>query len=690
MARWLRTAARTCLALLAFMQTTASPWLALALRLWLAQAFVVAGVQSMMHGPPMSGVGIGIQSLCPALLAIGLLTRPAAAALLLQAVLTRLPGAAPDAKLFWIALLGWLIMFGAGPLSIDRLLRRGSDRSAVPAATAVSHGFAWITRRLGAPYQLALRLWLAAAPAGLALATLRMMPSMHPGLAPSLPAVPSMVADLSPLVAASLAMLLAMGLAVRPAALVLLLLVPLSRLGPSGDIRLYWALLLALHVVHGGGRWSLDQIIATWVRRASPVPDDKDAPHVVVVGGGFGGVAAVQGLAGTRCRITLVDQRNHTLFQPLLYQVATAGLAPGDIATPIRSLFRDRPGVTVLLGQVSGVDRSNRAVLLPHTKIPYDYLVLATGARHSYFGHDDWATFAPGLKSLEDATTIRRRLLLAFEEAEAAAPADKPAWLTFVIVGGGPTGVELAGAIAELARHGMAAEFRSFDPASATVILVQSADRLLPGFPPSLSADAARTLRELGVDVQLDRRVEAVAEDHVTISGVQVAARTVFWAAGVMASPAASWLGVAPDRAGRIPVGPDLSVAGCEGVFAIGDTASSMAWGGNPVPGLAPAAKQGGAYVARVIRARIAGRRAPGPFRYRHLGSLATIGRQSAVADFGFIRLRGAVAWWLWGAVHIAFLFGGRNRVMVMIQWLWAYLTLRRGTRLITAAPASN
>jgi NADH dehydrogenase/putative oxidoreductase len=385
------------------------------------------------------------------------------------------------------------------------------------------------------------------------------------------------------------------------------------------------------------------------------------------------------------CRITLIDRRNHQVFQPLLYQVATASLAPGDIATPIRSLFRDQANIRVTLGEVVAIDVENRAVVLKDVQVPYDYLVVASGAQHSYFGRNDWAQHAPGLKSIEDGIAIRRRLLLAFEEAENALDeAEQRAWLTFVVVGGGPTGVELAGAIAELARHGLAQDFRRIDPATARIILVQSGPRLLPTFPESLSREAERALRDLGVEVQTDKRVQEVSSEQVTISGEAVRSRTVFWAAGVMASPAAGWLGVMPDRAGRVPVDPDLSVPGREGVFAIGDTAAALAWRGELVPGLAPAAKQTGAYVAGVIRARLRGRAAPPPFRYRHFGSLATIGRQAAVADFGFVRLRGAFAWWLWGLAHIAFLVGGRNRSVVVLQWAWSYFTFRRSTLLIT------
>ena len=317
--------------------------------------------------------------------------------------------------------------------------------------------------------------------------------------------------------------------------------------------------------------------------------------------------------------------------------------------------------------------------------LAYDALVLATGASHGYFGHEEWAAYAPGLKSVQDATAIRSRVFAAFEQAEAAADPDERArLLTFLVCGAGPTGVELAGAIAELSHNGMENEFRHIDPASARILLVQAGSRVLPQFDEHLSAFARRSLEGLGVEVRVDSRVEAIDSDGVTVNGERIAAGTVLWAAGVVASPAAEWMAVRPDRAGRIPVGPDLSVPGTPDVFAIGDTALSMAWNGQPVPGLAPAAKQGGAYVAKVLRARLRGRKAPAPFRYRHQGSLATIGRKSAIADFGRIKLKGAPAWWLWGMVHILFLLSLRNRISVMLGWAWSYFTFGIGVRLIT------
>jgi NADH dehydrogenase/putative oxidoreductase len=511
-----------------------------------------------------------------------------------------------------------------------------------------------------------------------------------------LPRMAGMATGLAPWALLTLATLLALGLLTRAVALVLIVLIPTGMLSWGshfGWITLLNLPLLGLPLLYGAGAISLDYAIAAAFRRrfppfeALPAPAVASLPHVVIIGGGFGGLAAVRGLRYAPCRVTLLDQRNYHLFQPLLYQVATAWLSPADIATPLREMFRNQANVRVLLGEVTGVDPVLRQIALGETRLAYDFLIIATGARHSYFGHDDWAPAAPGLKGIEDALDIRRRLLFAFEAAESSQDeAERRAWLTFVIVGGGPTGVELAGAIAELAQHGLTREFRTFDPATARIVLVQAADRVLPTFPRSLSNAAERSLATLGVEVLMSRKVKTVDATGADVEGEWITARTVMWAAGVAASPAAAWLGVEADPAGRVRVGPDLRVPGRPEIFVIGDTAVCNAWRGRPAPGLAPAAKQGGAYAARAIRAALVGRPAPPPFRYRHYGSLATIGRQAAVADFGGIRVRGAAAWWLWGAAHIAFLIGVRNRITVLASWLWAYLTFRRGSRLITGA----
>jgi NADH dehydrogenase FAD-containing subunit len=413
-------------------------------------------------------------------------------------------------------------------------------------------------------------------------------------------------------------------------------------------------------------------------------------PHIVIVGAGFGGLSAALRLAGADADVTVIDRRNYHLFQPLLYQVATAGLSPAQIASPIRAILRRAPNVRVVLGKVNGIDKQRRVVLVEDSCIAYDQLVVATGARHSYFGHDDWEGAAPGLKKIDDATGIRRRILAAFEEAEQASePQARRRFLTFVVIGGGPTGVEMAGAIAELAHVALRHDFRSIDPADARIVLVESGPRGLAAFPPMLSEAARRSLEGLQVEVRVGRPVTRCDATGVTIGEEPLEAATIVWAAGVMASAAAQWLDVEKDRIGRVMVGPDLAVPGHPEIFVIGDTAHVVSDNGRPLPGLAPVAKQQGAYVARVLRAQLSGRAAPEPFRYRNLGTMATIGRRAAVADFGWLRLDGTPAWLLWGLIHVSFLIGFRNRLVVMLDWLWSYVTFQSGARLITG-PGSH
>ncbi|QDL90326.1 NAD(P)/FAD-dependent oxidoreductase [Paroceanicella profunda] len=420
-----------------------------------------------------------------------------------------------------------------------------------------------------------------------------------------------------------------------------------------------------------------------------PRPGPGGKHRVVIVGGGFGGLETAKRLRGADVEITLVDQRNHHIFQPLLYQVATASLATSEVAWPIRGILRGREDVRVLLGTVNGVDTASRRVLLADgDSLPYDTLVLATGARHAYFGHDEWEDAAPGLKTIEDATLLRRRILLAFEQAEREPdPARRDALLTFVVVGAGPTGVEMAGTIAELAHVTLAPEFRSIDTRKARVLLIEAGPRVLGGYHESLSAYAQAELERLGVEVSLGQPVTECTRDHVVFGGTTLPARTMIWAAGVRASPAAEWLGAPADRAGRLEVAPDLTVPGHPEIFAIGDTVSVARADGRPVPGIAPAAKQGGRHVAATIRARLAGRDAP-RFRYIHQGSLAQIGKRKAVIDFGRIRLRGAIAWWIWGIAHIFFLIGMRTRLAVAVNWLWIHTRNQRSARLITQGEA--
>jgi NADH:quinone reductase (non-electrogenic) len=414
----------------------------------------------------------------------------------------------------------------------------------------------------------------------------------------------------------------------------------------------------------------------------------NELPRVVIVGAGFGGLFAAQALKHVRADVTIVDRHNYHLFQPLLYQVATAGLPPSDVAWPIRSILRRQRNATVLLDEVTGVDLTGQSVRLRARSIPFDYLVLATGSTHSYFGHEEWQQAAPGLKSIDDATLIRRRILRAFETAEMRDdPAQRESLLRFVIVGAGPTGVELAGTIAELAKFTLAADFRHIDPRSAKVVLIEAGPRVLAAFKEPQSLYAKQALERLGVEVRLNASVTRCDERGVTIGGGErLEAATVIWAAGVAASPVGRWLGATTDRAGRVSVGADLSLPGAPNVFVIGDAALAQAADGRRLPGVAPVAKQQGRYVARAIASRVAGRAAPPPFAYRDPGNLATIGRKRAVIEFPFLTLRGWLAWWIWGIAHIYFLVGVPSPVMVSLRWLWEYFTYGRGARLITGS----
>jgi len=406
--------------------------------------------------------------------------------------------------------------------------------------------------------------------------------------------------------------------------------------------------------------------------------------RIVIIGGGFGGLYAAKTLAKTQADITLVDRRNYHLFQPLLYQVATAALNPSDIAAPIRAVLRKQKNASVIMGDVQAIDIERRIVTMADGELAYDILIIATGATHSYFNHPEWEENAPGLKTIEDALEIRRRVLRAFEAAERETdPERQKAWLNFVIVGGGPTGVELAGALSEIARQTMLRDFRRINPSSARVILVEGKERVLPPYPPALSAKAADQLRNLGVEVITDAVVTRISDHEVCVGDTTIPTRTILWAAGVQASPLAKTLGVPLDRAGRVLVEPDLSIPGHPEILVIGDLAAVTNDDGSLVPGVAPAAIQEGIHTANNIGRMLNGQ-ATLPFRYRDKGSLATIGRAAGVADFGRLKLSGFIAWAAWLAIHIFFLIGFRNRVLVILQWAWAYLTYQRGARLIT------
>lgn len=688
------------------------PFMDLAIRLWLGQTFLIAGLIKVANwesaiflatyeypvswmSPVLAAVlGAAIQVIGGLMIALGLGTRFAAIPMLILSLVIQTAYLPINTHLFWAILFGWYAVAGAGWFSLDRLLGRGFTRLPLPLVSTTGRLFELTTRYLAPFYMLFIRLWMAQIFFSAGLTKIESFENTvllfeYEYMVPMLP--PALAAFLATFFEILCPILIAAGLFTRLATVPLIAMTLVIQFTYLDHIdHLYWIILLGMIALRGPGVLSLDWLFSRGLANRYPADlkparwDDETLPHVVVIGAGFGGVATVKGLQHSACRITLIDRRNYHLFQPLLYQVATAGLSPADIATPIRELFRTQRNVRTVMGRVTGIDTDNRQVSIGDEAIAYDHLVVATGARHAYFGKDEWEKFAPGLKKVPDATEIRGRILRAFEHAEASTDEDeRQAWLTFVIVGGGPTGVEMAGAIAELAHSGMEGEFRNCDPADARIILIQSAPRLLPPFPEALSEKTKQSLESLGVEVRLGGRVTHIDADGVSVGDDAIPARTVMWAAGVMASPASKWLGAEHDRAGRVQVGPDLSVPGMADVFVIGDTALSNGWDGNPVPGLAPAAKQGGDYVARLLHRRLSGRDAPPPFSYKHAGNLATIGRASAVADLGKLRFSGAPAWWFWGVVHVMFLGSMRNRVSVAVEWIWAYLTFRRSTRLI-------
>ncbi len=411
--------------------------------------------------------------------------------------------------------------------------------------------------------------------------------------------------------------------------------------------------------------------------------DTNNKPRIVIVGAGFAGLRVARALKKSLAQVTIIDRSNHHLFQPLLYQVATAGLSPADITQPIRHILRKQKNCEVMMDEVIRIDKEKKQVFTKNGSVSYDYLVLATGATHSYFGHSEWESNAPGLKSLEDALQIRRKILCAFEMAEIESdPEKKQAYLNFVIVGGGPTGVELAGSIAELAHRALTSDFRHIDPSSARIVLVEAASKILLSFPDSLSEKAKQDLEKLKVEVKLNSPVEKIDSEGVLISGKFFPSKTVIWAAGVVASPAGKWLEAEMDKAGRVKVLPDFSVSHHPEIFVIGDTALYYQ-DGKPLPGVAPVAMQQGSYIGSLLKSKVENSKLPRPFRYIDKGNLATIGRSKAVADFGKFQLEGFIAWFLWLVIHIFYLIGFENRLLVMIQWAWAYLTFQRGARII-------
>jgi NADH:ubiquinone reductase (H+-translocating) len=692
---------------IAFLSRTAWPLVDLLIRIWIGKSALVLSVListdwttvvRMAAGSyPIPDLSLGstvllsqVYWLTAVSLILGLATRVGAALLLALTVASHIRVAALDLNLFWMALLAYYVLLGADRLSLDRFLSHGLKNSPLPQAGALITLLDATRPALTGIYLLALRvaLMLTLLLAGGHMATAMM--TTTPEIDAWLPVRSAM--RLFGNEGIALALLIGSGLATRATALLAVVMIGYHEMiGGDMSLPFYWTVLLLLLVAKGPGPFSLDGAVLAGLRRSlpelsgEPPSSFESLPRVVIVGAGFGGIACARALRHAPASVTLIDRQNYHLFQPLLYQVATAALSSADIAIPIRAIFRDQFNAKVMLATVTGINTERREVLADGLKLPYDYLVIATGATHSYFGHDAWAPFAPGLKRVDDATLVRGRVLEAFERAEvAASEEERRRLLSFVIVGGGPTGVELAGAIAELARVGMAKDFRNFDPATAEIILVQAGPRLLPAFPESLSEIARRSLADTGVKVFLNSKVRLIDADGVLVNDERIYARTVLWAAGVAASPAAKWLNTEADKAGRVKVQGDLSVPHLPDVYVIGDTALTHSWKGQPVPGLAQAAKQGGTFVAKVIRAKLRGDPVSLVFCYRHMGSLATIGRKSAVADFGFVRLRGAMAWWLWGTVHVVLLVGSRNRVAVVLNWIWSYVTYRASTPFIT------
>lgn len=620
-------------------------------------------------------------------LIVGLATRFASVLLLTALAANHFSGGADTLNLTWAVLLGWFSLSGGGAISLDRLLGRGAPTSAAPLAHITSVALTWMDEAKPT-YLFVLRLILSFLAFVIVFDHVELLFAVARAL--RIEGQLGWLASLAPPLSVRIALgvvstLLASGLYSRAVSFLLALVMSFVtvRSGLAAEAMAAVSLPL-LFFVHGSGCLSLDRAFG-FEGRVRAV--DENWPRVVIVGAGFGGLSAAKTLVGRNVRVTIVDRHNHHLFQPLLYQVATAALSPADIATPIRELFRDQPNIHTLLDEVVDLDTDRQEVLFGDRRLAYDFLIIATGTQSTYFGNDEWEVFAPGLKTLNDAVRIRNQLLVAFERAEQAElEADRKRHLTFVVVGGGPAGVELAGAIVELARHGMTGDYRRSDPATARIVLVDRGSRPLKSMAESMSLATLRELEGLGVEMRFGEGVTSVDAHGVTLgSGVRIETNTVVWAAGVSASPAGDWLGVATDNVGRVPVGPQLSPQGFDNVFVVGDTAACQIGSGEQVPGLAPAAKQAGEFAARVVLARASGRRGPKRFRYRHMGDLATIGRSAAVVEIGGVQLSGALAWWLWGAAHVIFLTGVRNRTSVALHWLWSYLTYRRPTRLITA-----
>lgn len=690
-----------------FLAGIAWPIIDILFRVWLANKLLIAGLLMAHHWdvslllsaneypvPWLNSkletfLGIAAEIGAGFSLLFGFFTRLGALAVILLAIATQIYYVTLDTNLFWVALMAGYLLRGPGVISLDHLFAHGFERSPLPFATVIGQFFNKTRLLFSSIYLVALRFWIGVTL--LIVSYKAMMPAKNMDIFAAFFPVHSAQLIFS-YSAFFFGVLFILGFVTRLISVLSFILVCFAYHALLGVVDpIYWMMTFAIFFVFGPGAFSLDRVIFAFLKRYYPQLSGRPAfsldnlPRVVIVGAGFGGIACAKALRHVPVRVSLIDKNNYHLFQPLLYQVATGNLSPSDIAIPIRSIFSDQFNTQVLLGEVTAIDKGKQTLTVSDEQIPYDYLVIATGAEHSYFGKDNWANFAPGLKQIDDATSVLSKIVTTFERAELTQDEEKrKRLLNFVIVGGGPTGVELAGAIAELACFGLQKDYRQFNPALTNIILVQAGPRILPTFSETTSKKALQSLEKIGVKVLLNSKVEEIDDEGVLINGKKTYSKTVLWAAGVSASPAAKWLQVAADPAGRVKVTDDLSVPNYPNIFVIGDTAFSTTWNGKPVPGLAPAAKQQGKYIARVIAQKVYQKSKPSDFKYKHLGALATIGRKSAVAEFNYIKMDGAPAWWFWGFIHVTFLIGARNRSRVIFNWLWSYFTFRANNLLIT------
>ena len=629
-------------------------------------------------------IDIIIELVAAPLLLIGLFTRFAAFSMLLLSLFLQITYYPTNSQVFWIILLSWFVVKGAGRRSLDSFLDKGLDDSIFSFVSFFKKIFRKISY-FEHVYLVLVRCWLSLTL--LSFIDAGMIPFYKEGFFLFLQNDYSFIDGITFSILLFLSVCIFLGFNFRLSLIALLSYSNHLSLYNGTVEFVFWFVFFIFFILNGAGKYSLDSIIKKYLKLfAKNSKNYNNFPHIVIVGAGFAGVTAAKLLKNTACKITLIDKHNYHLFQPLLYQVATASLAPSDIAQPIRSLFDEQSNIRILMNEVVKIDsKKNQVFLKDNNDINYDYLILATGATHSYFGKNEWQKYAPGLKTLEDAIEIRQKILQSFEKAENFDDKQKQQeFLSFVIIGGGPTGVELAGSIAELAYHGMKGEFSHLDPNIAKIYLIQSPEYLLPNFDNKLSDFTQKSLEKLGVIVLTNNRVTNIDDEGVSIGDQKILSQNVFWAAGVQASPIKDWLEVETDRSNRVVTDEYLRAKNYENIFIAGDAALSSSWKGNAMPGIAPAAKQSGKYIAQYIRREIEERKQIKAFKYIHYGNLATIGRKSAVADFSLIKIKGSVAWWLWGIIHIFFLVGAKSRITVMLEWFWAYVTFKKGTRLIT------